>query len=263
MTWIQTATGNKFDYANPRVDSISRIDIAHALDKMPRFAGHLNSNYTVADHCLNLSLLVPEHPLFKLQALLHDAAEAYTMDIPTPLKDLLDNKFRRIEINIESAIFEHFNVPYPLSAEIKRYDAALCRAEAFHLSHNPPLENWHEKMSDINLPSTYVQVWDKGDYLSMLNRYIIEYEQTLILERSNTMMSEAAKENSKNPQPFQVLYEDAVRQIDELKIALKRYQRVFWGRNSDLKHMGEKEFTQTYTDAYLKAQIVLEKLEEK
>ncbi len=176
MTWIQTATGRQLDFNNPALDSISRIDIAMSLDRMPRFHGNLNCNYTVADHCLNLANVMPEEPFFKLQALLHDAAEAYTMDIPSPLKRLLGNKFARIERTLECTIFKHFEVDYPLCEEIKRYDAALCRAEALYLGFHRPLYNWHEKVSSIRLPIQGVQMHEKGEYLSMLNYWLGQNE---------------------------------------------------------------------------------------
>jgi hypothetical protein len=172
MTWIQTATGKRVDYRDPDINSISRIDIAMSLDRMPRFHGNLNCNYTVADHSLNLASILPEEPFFKLQALLHDAAEAYMMDIPSPLKKLLGDDFARIERTLECAIFKHFDVDYPLSGIIKKYDAALCRAEAAYLGFHKPIDNWHEKISSIKLPIQAVQMHDKGEYLEMLNYWL-------------------------------------------------------------------------------------------
>lgn len=175
-TWIQTATGRQLDYVNPEIDSISRIDIAMALDRMPRFHGNLNVDYTVADHCLNLAEIMPPEPFFKLQALLHDAAEAYTMDIPAPLKKLLGDKLMRIERTLECAIFKHFEVDYPLCDKIKEYDAALCRAEACYLGFHPPINDWHKKVSDKKLPIQAVQMHEKGEYLTMLNHWLAKYK---------------------------------------------------------------------------------------
>ncbi len=177
-TWIQSATGRQVDYNNPRVDCISRIDIAMSLDRMPRFHGGLNCDYTVADHSLNLANVMPEEPFFKLQALLHDAAEAYTMDIPSPLKKLLGEPFARIEKDLESAIFEHFEVTYPLSDVIKRYDAALCRAEAVYLGFHPPIDDWHKKISSMQIPIQAVQRHEKGEYLEVLNYWLARNKKT-------------------------------------------------------------------------------------
>lgn len=172
MTWIQTATGRQVDFNAPNIESISRIDIVMSLDRMPRFHGNLNCDYTVADHCLNLANIMPEEPFFKLQALLHDAAEAYMMDVPSPLKKLLGEEFYRIERTLECCIFKHFEVDYPLCDEIKRYDAALCRAEACYLGFHKPIDDWHKKVSNLKLPIQAVQTHEKGEYLTMLNYWL-------------------------------------------------------------------------------------------
>lgn len=172
MTWVQTATGRQVDYVNPDINSISRIDIAMSLDRMPRFHGNLNCDYTVADHCLNLANIMPEESFFKLQALLHDSAEAYMMDTPSPLKRLLGENYVRIERTLEACIFKHFEVDYPLCPEIKKYDAALCRAEACYLGFHPPIEDWHKKVSTLKLPIQAVQIHEKGEYLEMLNYWL-------------------------------------------------------------------------------------------
>lgn len=82
--WMQTFTGRQFWPLDPRPDEVDILDIAHALANQCRYAGHCRRFYSVAEHCVLLSRAVaPEH---RLWALLHDAAEAYLVDLPRPVK---------------------------------------------------------------------------------------------------------------------------------------------------------------------------------
>ncbi|WP_209744070.1 HD family hydrolase [Klebsiella michiganensis] len=94
MSFIQTFTGKHFNYLDIQQDAIEIEDIANALSNICRFAGHLPEFYSVAQHSVLTSNLVPQE--FALEALLHDAAEAYLQDIPAPLKRLLPG-YRAIE----------------------------------------------------------------------------------------------------------------------------------------------------------------------
>ena len=118
MSKIQTASGRLVDVTNVQREDISLGDIATALANTCRFNGHVKSFYSVAQHSVLASLLVkaPEktrpRDVLMLQrvALLHDAHEAYTGDIPRPLQPLaqdLDNK----KYTIGGTILEVFAIP--------------------------------------------------------------------------------------------------------------------------------------------------------
>lgn len=64
-------------------------DIAHALSQQPRFNGHTDVRYSVAEHSVNVSLLLEEFghdPLVQFAGLMHDAHEAYVGDVAAPQK---------------------------------------------------------------------------------------------------------------------------------------------------------------------------------
>lgn len=107
MSWIQTKSGRHFSFLDPRPDSIHIGDIASALSMQCRFNGHTSMFYSVAEHCVLMSLMVPREHEF--QALMHDAAEAYVGDIAAPLKALLPD-YKAIEACVEAAVFERFSV---------------------------------------------------------------------------------------------------------------------------------------------------------
>lgn len=134
MTWITTFTGHHFDYAKPTVDSICISDIAHALSNECRYAGHCPQFYSVAQHSVLTSTIVP--PEFALEALLHDAAEAYCKDIPSPLKGLLPD-YHAIEARVEAVIRDRFGLPAAMSPEVKKADLIMLATERSELEIDP------------------------------------------------------------------------------------------------------------------------------
>jgi hypothetical protein len=129
-TAIQTRSGLMFDFANPQQDSIDLHDIAHALALTNRYGGHTSDPYSVAQHCVLCSEQAP--PGLEMEALLHDAAEAYIGDVPSPLKQMLPD-FRATEKRVEAAIAEKFGVPTTMSPAVKMVDTRMLVTEAVQL----------------------------------------------------------------------------------------------------------------------------------
>ena len=126
MNCILTASGSQFDYADPHPEAIHIRDIAQALSRESRFNGHTRGGiYTVAQHCVWASWLTPTAPL---EALLHDASEAYLKDIPSPLKALLPD-YRRIEARVDAAIRQRYGLPAAMSPEVKEVDLIMLATE--------------------------------------------------------------------------------------------------------------------------------------
>lgn len=135
MTWIQTYTGRAFDYAQPKASAVNIQDIAHALSHLCRFAGHTHRFYSVAEHSVYVSRQVPRE--FALQGLLHDAVEAYVVDLPKPLKDLIP-AYQMYEAAAWSAVAYHFGLPHDLDECVKAADTRLLLAERDQLLGAPP-----------------------------------------------------------------------------------------------------------------------------
>lgn len=72
------------DFGVPTLD-----DISLALSRITRFGGHCRSEWSVLQHslvCATLAASAGSTPRAVLAALLHDAHEAITSDVPSPVK---------------------------------------------------------------------------------------------------------------------------------------------------------------------------------
>lgn len=148
MSYIQTLSGNKFYFDRDPVDYFAKLsdaelidELAGALSKVCRFAGHCKVFYSVATHCA-LGVPIPsrgrdardssEAREYGLSFLFHDSAEAYTGDITSPLKLLIPN-FKEIEKGIEDALFARLTrmtgMASPHCNAIKRADLIMLHAE--------------------------------------------------------------------------------------------------------------------------------------
>lgn len=126
LTSISTFGGGTFDFELPAASDISILTIAHALSNICRFTGHTAEHYSVAQHSVMVSRLVPrEHAL---AGLLHDAAEAYIGDVSKPLKALLPD-YRAVEQRVEAAVLSHFGLPPRLPSCVHIADLVALRTE--------------------------------------------------------------------------------------------------------------------------------------
>jgi uncharacterized protein len=126
MSWILTHSGRHFNYLDPRADDIHILDIAEGLSKESRYNGHTRGFYSVAQHAWHCSQIVP--PAFRLEALLHDATEAYCKDIPRPLKDQLPD-YRAIEARVDAAIRAKYRLPVAMTPTTHKADLILLATE--------------------------------------------------------------------------------------------------------------------------------------
>lgn len=136
--FIQTAGGGVFWPLDPRAAEVRIRDIAHSLSHLCRYAGHCREHYSVAQHSVLVSRALPDD--LKLWGLLHDAAEAYVVDVPRPLKPYLAG-YAGIEAGVMAVIAERFGLSGPMPPEVKRVDAAILADEQAQLM-APCLRDW-------------------------------------------------------------------------------------------------------------------------
>lgn len=144
---ISTYDGDFFDFNNPEKYTFSIEAIAHALSNICRYGGHCNRFYSVAEHSVLVSQLVP--PELGLCGLLHDASEAFVGDMPSPLKAMCKS-YRTIENRVHEAISQQYGLPYPFPPEIKAADKALYKAERLVLT-DVADEMWHTEIEPVNI----------------------------------------------------------------------------------------------------------------
>ena len=107
---LRTLAGRYVNLNNLTEDQIFIEDIAWGLGRTLRYGGHISANYHVAEHCIVMSYAVPEE--HALEALLHDAAEAYMGDIIWPVKALFP-EVSQFEDELLHIIMQKFGVETP------------------------------------------------------------------------------------------------------------------------------------------------------
>ncbi len=127
--WMQTRSGRQFWPLDPRPEDVCIDDIAHALSMLCRFGGHCDRFYSVAEHSVYVAEHCREHALW---GLLHDASEAYLVDVPRPLKMLMPN-YRDIEAGVQRAICLAFGLDPSEPARVKYIDRAVLMDERLQI----------------------------------------------------------------------------------------------------------------------------------
>lgn len=119
MGAITTFTGHHVDPLNPDAGEINLRDICHALSLLCRGGGHAKTFYSVAQHvmaCADEAAARGFGTRVELGCLLHDASEAYMVDLPTPIKYAMP-VYRQAEDDLLDLIFTKFMGTPPDSEE--------------------------------------------------------------------------------------------------------------------------------------------------
>lgn len=138
-TFIQSYKGTAITFLDPKEDQIDIEDIIHTLSLLCRFGGHCSTFYSVAEHSVRCAEQASNEN--KLEALLHDASEAYLVDMPRPIKQEL-REYRVIESNIDKVIRTKFKLPESMSDEVKYIDDKMLATEKRDLMSNS-LRPWN------------------------------------------------------------------------------------------------------------------------
>ena len=145
--FITTNSGVRFFVDECNIKDVPIQDIAHALSQNCRFNGHLADFYSVAEHSVIVSYLVPSR--YAMTALLHDVSEAFVPDMPRPFKPLITG-FEEYEDRIQEAVAACYGTVYPLPEEVKYIDKNIVRDEAEAFYPDPP--DWIEFYESVAAP---------------------------------------------------------------------------------------------------------------
>lgn len=126
-TAILTASGFVLDLTKPDATGLPVEDVARALAYQPRWCGATKHFYSVAEHSVMVSRLVPESLAY--DALWHDSIEFIQGDWPSPLKIYLgrDSINQKLE-PIEAALARRFGFQRHLE-EVKKADLVAMATE--------------------------------------------------------------------------------------------------------------------------------------
>lgn len=122
---LRTFTGRRFYPLKPKIEDVSIFDIAHALSNLCRFAGHVHEFYSVAQHSYLVSVEIMRTGDVEgaKWGLLHDAAEAYLVDVPSPLKRMagFGDGYRAAEKKLLRVIARRLGLQGMIEPEIVRH----------------------------------------------------------------------------------------------------------------------------------------------
>lgn len=167
--WIQTHSGRRFCPTNPNPDAIVIQDIAHALSMQCRFSGHCKKFYSVAQHSVLVSYICDSQDA--LWGLLHDASEAYLVDVPRPLKK--SGKFQAyidFEAKMQEAICRRFGLPLAEPPSVKKADTAMLSTEARDLM-APLHSDWTQPVDPLPF---MIEPWNNDKAKDMFMKRFFE-----------------------------------------------------------------------------------------
>lgn len=219
--YLETVTGKVVNVIEPSPDQICIDDIGWGLSRMPRFCGHTITEvpYNVAQHSVfvgrevyNILTRTEEYPELMeffhdiaglsnspihvietvMMAVLHDASEIYTGDIPSPVKQIPELRaiVKKVEHKLMAAIYQAFNLPEPTELQekiIKHADkiAQKIEAHAFMQSrgnHWPNMPHISlEKLQKFESPKKALESYHEfmAFFNEFYNKYLIELSKAV------------------------------------------------------------------------------------
>jgi hypothetical protein len=151
-------------YVNPldlRPNQIHIVDVAHALAHQCRFVGHTNKFYSVAEHSVRALRWNRKRNVSHAElqwTLLHDASEAYLVDLARPMKidPYFGKAYRGAEGRAMEVICERFGLDRKEPACVKEADLAMLAAERRDLM--PAGGDW-VILEGVEAPTEVISPW--------------------------------------------------------------------------------------------------------
>lgn len=181
MPVITTTFGRQVNLQTFSEEDVDIFTIAHALSNLCRFGGHCREFYSVAQHSVYVAeCLRCESHHIQQYALLHDAAEAYLVDLPRPLKRALP-QYKEWEERIQTVIYSHFGLPAPdefADKAVALADNMVLRAEMEDLTNFSQVEcKAVSEKSYRPTPVSLIVPWHRTMGDNGKNRFLLEFER--------------------------------------------------------------------------------------
>lgn len=172
MTWMLTAHGREH-HLSGAAQQLNMPDIremAHALAQINRFTGHCKRPYSVAEHSVLVADIAASEGAStsaQLAALLHDAHEAYTGDVSSPVKRVVGMDWDAFEHCQATAVHRALGVSTAMTAHrvnIRRWDLIALATERRDLTCYAP--DHHLPWAILDTPGQEVRPvrrWDLMD----------------------------------------------------------------------------------------------------
>lgn len=149
MTWMITNTGREHHLlgTSQQFNAPTIEEIAHALAQINRFTGHTKRPYSVAEHSLLVCSIADREGASlsaQLAALLHDAHEAFTGDVASPVKWAIGDAWEVLEQSQAISVHSALGVRAAMVAHraaVKRWDLIALATERRDLTRYDPAVN--------------------------------------------------------------------------------------------------------------------------
>jgi uncharacterized protein len=176
---ITTVTGL---YVNPldlKPEQVRVEDIAHSLSNLCRYTGHTREFYSVAQHSVYVSQLVPAY--LALAALFHDAQEYVLNDVSRPIKydPYYGKAIRGAQKRAEAVIQEALHIHWLEQAEhdiIKDADNTMLATERDQLLPEPERAKW-DIVEGIPRADITIRPWSPRE---ARRRFMARYEEVYV-----------------------------------------------------------------------------------
>lgn len=173
--YITTYTGLHFYPTDPDPDLIRIQDIAHALSLICRGNGHVQTFWSVGEHCICCAKEAAVRGFSErmiLACLLHDASECYLSDVPAPFKQELP-EYQERENRLLSMVYKKFlgsDLSEEEQIQLKEIDRAMLWYDLEKLLKEPQPGEAPQLHIELNYKVRSFSEVEK-EYLALFARY--------------------------------------------------------------------------------------------
>lgn len=173
--YITTYTGLHFRPTELDSDLIRIQDIAHALSLICRGNGHVQTFWSVGEHCICCAKEAAARGFSErmiLACLLHDASECYLSDVPAPFKKELP-EYQERENRLLSMIYKKFlgsDLSEEEQIQLKEIDRAMLWYDLKRLLKEPQSGEAPQLHMELNYKVRSFSEVEK-EYLALFARY--------------------------------------------------------------------------------------------